>query len=204
MDNVDKKLVSILQEDGRTSLSEIGKDLKMSHVAVSKRLDKLIKSSYVHVGAGVNAEKMDVKLLFMALEVESMDTADRLKEKYQNCPRLLMLAPVTGSYNMMAIMAAEDTWSLQSITGTCSLRTEPGVRRSESWFGNSPILPGYLQLNLAPELSKGNKAPCAQDCAACKRYIDEKCVGCPTTAVYRGTLWASPKTPSKRRKKGKS
>ena len=40
MDNTDKKLVSILQENGRTSLSEIGKTLGMSHVAVSKRLDK--------------------------------------------------------------------------------------------------------------------------------------------------------------------
>jgi len=204
LDNVDKQLVSLLQKNGRTSLSEIGKKLKMSHVAVSKRLDKLVKNGSVHVSAGVNAEKLDVKLLFMALEVESMDTADRLRDKYQNCPRLLMLAPVTGSYNLMAIMAAEDTWSLQSITGTCSLRTEPGVRRSESWFGNSPIIPDYVSLNLAPGLSKGSKAPCTRDCAACKRYIDEKCVGCPTTSVYRGTLWASPKTKSRRRRKGKS
>ncbi|MHA2005094.1 MAG: Lrp/AsnC family transcriptional regulator [Candidatus Thorarchaeota archaeon] len=204
MDNVDKRLVSLLQEDGRKSLSEIGKKLEMSHVAVSKRLDKLVKDDKVHVTAGVNAEELDVKLLFMGLEVDNIEVAERIREKYQHCPRLLMLAPVTGSYNLMAIMAAQDTWSLQSIVGTCSMRTEDGVRRSESWFGNAPIVPTFLQLNLAPEGSSGSKAPCKVDCASCKRYIDEKCVGCPPTSVYRGKLWSSPLTKRKRRGKRKS
>ncbi|MHA2021403.1 MAG: AsnC family transcriptional regulator [Candidatus Thorarchaeota archaeon] len=204
MDNVDKRLVTLLQEDGRKSLSEIGKKLEMSHVAVSKRLDKLVKEDKVHVTAGVNAEELDVKLLFMGLEVDNIDVAERIREKYQHCPRLLMLAPVTGSYNLIAVMAAEDTWSLQSIVGTCSMRTEQGVRRSESWFGNAPIVPTFLQLNLAPENTNGSKSPCKVDCASCKRYIDEKCVGCPPTSVYRGKLWSSSLTERKRRGKRKS
>ncbi|MFW9966728.1 MAG: Lrp/AsnC family transcriptional regulator [Candidatus Thorarchaeota archaeon] len=204
MDNVDKQLVTLLQHDGRKSLSEIGKKLDMSHVAVSKRLDKLIDGNKIHVTAGVNAEELDVKLLFMGLEVDNIEVAERIREKYQHCPRLLMLAPVTGSYNLIAIMAAQDTWSLQSIVGTCSMRTEEGVRRSESWFGNAPIVPTFLQLQLAPEATKGSKAPCKADCATCKRYIDEKCVGCPPTSVYRGKLWSSPLTKRKRRGKRKS
>jgi DNA-binding Lrp family transcriptional regulator len=204
VDNVDKRLVTLLQQDGRKSLSEIGKTLDMSHVAVSKRLDKLVKEEKVHVTAGVNAEELDVKLLFMGLEVDSIDVAERIKKKYQNCPRLLMLAPVTGSYNLIAIMAAQDSWSLQSIVGTCSMRTEEGVRRSESWFGNAPIVPTFLQLNLAPDTLSGTKAPCKVDCAACKRYEDEKCVGCPPTTAYRGKLWSSPLTKRKRRGKRKS
>jgi DNA-binding Lrp family transcriptional regulator len=204
LDNVDKRLVSLLQEDGRKSLSEIGKKLEMSHVAVSKRLDKLVKEDKVHVTAGVNAEELDVKLLFMGLEVDNIEVAERIREKYQHCPRLLMLAPVTGSYNLMAVMAAEDTWSLQSIVGTCSMRTEQGVRRSESWFGNAPIVPTFLQLDLAPDTANGSKSPCKVDCASCKRYIDEKCVGCPPTSVYRGKLWSSPLTKRKRRGKRKS
>jgi Lrp/AsnC family leucine-responsive transcriptional regulator len=204
LDNVDKQLVTLLQQDGRKSLSEIGKKLEMSHVAVSKRLDKLVDGNRIHVTAGVNAEELDVKLLFMGLEVDNIEVAERIKEKYQHCPRLLMLAPVTGSYNLIAIMAAQDTWSLQSIVGTCSMRTEEGVRRSESWFGNAPIVPTFLQLQLAPEATNGSKAPCKADCATCKRYIDEKCVGCPPTSVYRGKLWSSPLNKRKRRGKRKS
>jgi DNA-binding Lrp family transcriptional regulator len=203
LDDIDKKLVSILQKNGRTSLSDIGKDLGMSHVAVSKRLDKLVQSEQVQITAGVNAEYLDAKVLFMGLETEDMEVTERIQKKYMDCPRLLMFAPVTGRYNVFAVMVAEDTWSLESIIGTCSMRTEPGVRRSESWFGNAPIAPKYLQVDLAPSALGGTKAPCGRDCGSCKRYKAEKCVGCPPTEVYKGKLWAAPNNSQKKRKKSK-
>ena len=203
MDDTDKKLISILQKNGRTSLSEIGKDLGMSHVAVSKRLDKLVQAELVKVTAGVNAEYLDAKVLFMGLETEDMEVAERIQKKYIDCPRLLMFAPVTGRYNVFAVMVAEDTWSLESIIGTCSMRTEPGVRRSESWFGNAPVSPKYLQVDLAPNVSGSGVSPCGRDCGVCKRFKAEKCVGCPPTDVYRGALWAAPNKTRKKRKKSK-
>ena len=200
MDDIDKKLVSILQKNGRTSLSEIGKKLGMSHVAVSKRLDKLVGSNLVQITAGVNTEFLDAKIFFMGLETENMEVAERIQESYKDCPRLLMFAPVTGRYNIFAVMIAEDTWSLESIIGTCSIRTEPGVRRSESWFGNAPIYPQFIPLNLAPESTGSAISPCGRDCGACRRYLADKCLGCPPTTVYKGKLWASPGKAKKRRK----
>ena len=204
MDNIDKKLVSILQNNGRTSLSEIGKELGMSHVAVSKRLDKLVQSEVVQITAGVNAEYLNAKVLFIGLETDDMEVAERIQKKYMDCPRLLMYAPVTGRYNVFAVMVAEDTWSLESIIGTCSMRTEPGVRRSESWFGNAPVAPKYLPLNLAPGALGGSVSPCGRDCVTCKRYKADKCVGCPPTEAYKGNLWATPNQTKKKRKKRKS
>ena len=192
MDDIDKKLVSLLYDNGRMTLVDLGKELGMSHVAVSKRLDKLIQSGLAKVTAGVSGEFLDAKILFMGIETEDMEVADRIREKYKDCPRLLMLAPVTGRYNIFAVMVAEDPWSLESIIGTCSMRTEPGVRRSENWFGNAPVSPEFLQIDLAPPVTGKSVAPCAMDCAKCKRYHVEKCVGCPTTESYRGSLWASP------------
>ncbi len=203
MDNTDKKLVSILQENGRTSLSKIGEHLGMSHVAVSKRLDKLVKADLVKITAGINSEFLNTKVLFMGLETENMEVAEKIQKKYANCPRLLMFAPVTGRYNLFVMMIAEDTWSLESIMGTCSMRTEAGVRKSESWFGNAPLIPKYLQLDLAPQPTGSTKGPCKMDCATCKRYIVNKCVGCPNTSTYKGTLWADPVAP-KKKKRGKS
>jgi len=213
LDNTDKLLISILRENGRTSLSDLGKELGMSHVAVSKRLEKLVSPDkskdgkitppLVKITAGVNAEEMDMKMLFMGLETENMEITDLILKKYANCPRLVMLAPVTGRYNLFAVMVAEDTFSLESILGTCSIRTESGIRRSETWFGNSPMAPQYLNLDLSP--SKGAKqSACGRDCGACKRFLSEKCVGCPSSKSYRGTIYASPLTESKRRGKSNS
>jgi len=204
VDNVDKKLVSILVKDGRTSLSEIGKQLGMSHVAVSKRLEKMQRHGLLQVTAAVNTEKLDVKMLFMAIETENSEVADMILEKYKDCPRLIMLTPVTGRYNLFAVMIAEDTWSLESIIGTCSLRTEPGVRRSETWFGNAPFVPKYLPIDLAPERDANDVTPCGRDCGSCKRYQADKCLGCPPTSHYKGTLWVSPRTAPKRQRKNKS
>lgn len=203
MDDVDKRLLSILQKNGRTSLSEIGERLGMSHVAVSKRLDKLTKADQVNLTAGINSEYLDIKLLFMGLETETLDIAESIKKKYENCPRLLMFAPVTGRYNVFAIMIAEDTWSLESIIGTCSMRTEPGVRKSESWFGNAPLLPKFLMLDLSPDQNGTSRAPCSMDCDECKRYTTDKCVGCPSTVTYKGGLFAAPPD-SVKRKRAKS
>jgi Lrp/AsnC family leucine-responsive transcriptional regulator len=194
LDDTDRKLVSLLMKDGRTSLSELGdakKGVNMSHVAVSKRLEKLINDDkLVKVAAGVNAEALDIKVLFLGLETENMEITDMLLKKYNSCPRLVMLAPVTGRYNLFAVMVAEDTFSLESILGTCSLRTEDGIRRSETWFGNSPSIPQYLPIDLAPSKKGGNKATCGRDCSICKRYEVNKCVGCPSTKTYKGGLWA--------------
>jgi len=210
VDNVDKKLISILMEDGRTSLSEIGKqvvDGGMSHVAVSKRLEKLVteedgKKPLIRISAGINLEQMDMKILFLGLETENMEVTDKIIKKYANCPRLLMLAPVTGRYNLFAVMVAEDTFSLESILGTCSIRTEEGIRRSETWFGNSPAYPEYMPINLSPD--KKAKASCHQSCKDCKRYISNKCVGCPTSIGYSGAVYASDETERKQRGKSAS
>ncbi|MHA1480715.1 MAG: Lrp/AsnC family transcriptional regulator [Candidatus Thorarchaeota archaeon] len=181
MDNTDKQLISILQKDGRTSLSKLGKELDMSHVAVSKRLDKLINEGSVHICAGVNADSLNIKILFIGLETENSEVTDHLLKKYKNCPRLTMLAPVTGRYNLFAVMVAEDTFSLESILGTCSIRTQPGIRKSEAWL-----------------------AACGFVCATCKRFVMDRCVCCPSTDAYKGRLWASPLTKGRKRAKSKS
>ncbi len=203
MDNTDKELISILYDNGRASLSEIGKKLKpkMSHVAVSKRLDKLRHTKVMKVTSAVNPEMLDMKMLFMAVETESMAVADKIVAKYSKCPRVLMIAPVTGRYNLFAVMMAEDTWTLESIIGICSLRTEKGVRRSETWFGNAPVVPSFMPIDLDPGAKGRSKSPCGQTCLTCKRYKIEKCVGCPAVPEYNGFLWKSKNT---ERKRGKS
>lgn len=199
LDNTDKKLISILNTDGRMSLSELGKQLEISHVAVSKRLERLTKNDVVKITSTVNSEKLGMMVLFLAIETENIKVAEHIVEKYKDCPRLLMMTSVTGRYNLFAVLIAEDTWTLESILGTCSIRTEKGIRRSETWFGNAPAIPPFVPIDLAPQHnSKGN--PCGRKCQACNRYQIEKCVGCPASDEYRGALWMSPLTPSRRSK----
>ena len=46
MDEVDKKIIAQLQEDGRTSLEELSKITGFTSMGTKKRLDKLIENRY--------------------------------------------------------------------------------------------------------------------------------------------------------------
>ncbi len=203
LDNIDKKLISLLGTDGRMTYSQLGRLLNISHVAARKRLERLTESNIVKITSAVNSEKIGMMILFMAIETENIEIAEDIIRKYRDCPRILLMASVTGRYNLFAILLAEDTWTLESILGTCSIRTEKGIRKSETWFGNAPIVPMFVPLNLAPE-SKSAMNPCNRTCENCRRYHLEKCVGCPAGKYYRGSLWVSPLTPSRRSAKSKS
>lgn len=59
IDNIDKKIVDILMEDGRMSSSEIARRIgDVSERVVRYRIDQLIESGAVRIGAVVNPKKL--------------------------------------------------------------------------------------------------------------------------------------------------
>jgi Lrp/AsnC family transcriptional regulator for asnA, asnC and gidA len=186
MDEIDKKIISILQKDGRASLSSIGKELGISHVAVSKRLENLYEK-IVKISAGLNAEYLGYRIAIVNAEVETSERLRELIEIFSKCPRIVFLATITGTYNLMTIMVAEDADTLNAIIEVCSVRAHKGVRRSEAIIGDAPIIPKYLPIKIIVT-KKDEDAPCGINCGKCLRYKEKKCLGCPATKYYRGSL----------------
>ena len=114
MDETDKKIMSILQENGRTSLSSIGKELKMSHVAIRKRL-KNLSEELIKVSAGLNGEYLGFRVAVVNAEVETPERLRELVDIFSKCPRIIFLTTTTGAYNLMTIMIAEDADTLNAI-----------------------------------------------------------------------------------------
>jgi DNA-binding Lrp family transcriptional regulator len=186
VDNTDKKIVSILQENGRASLSEIGEKAGFSHVAAGKRLDNLCEKT-VKVSAGLNAEQLGLRLAIVNAEVESPERLRELMRVFSKCPRTIFVTTTTGAYNVMTMMVAEDTDTLNAIIECCSLRAQKGIRRSEATIGEAPLIPKHLPIKIV-----ANKdleiAPCGIHCGKCERYHNQKCLACPATRYYRGPL----------------
>jgi DNA-binding Lrp family transcriptional regulator len=186
MDKVDKKIISILQEDGRASLSSIGKKLGMSHVAIKKRLENL-HEKLIKVSAGLNAEYLGFRVAIVNAEVETPERLRQLVDRFSKCPRIVFLTTTTGVYNLMSIMMAEDADTLNAIVEVCSARAQKGIRRSEATIGEAPAIPKYLPIKIVA--TKGDEdAPCGINCGKCLRYQEKKCLGCPATIYYRGPL----------------
>jgi len=186
MDDVDEKIISVLQEDGRASLSSIGKELGLSHVAIRRRLKKLCER-LVKVSAGLNAEYLGFRLAIVNAEVETSERLRELVEVFSKCPRIVFLTTTTGAYNLMTIMVAEDADTLNAIVEVCSARAQRGIRRSEVTIAETPAVPEYLPIKVIAA-KEDEDAPCGINCGKCVRYQEKKCLGCPATKYYRGPI----------------
>jgi DNA-binding Lrp family transcriptional regulator len=186
MDEVDKKIISFLQKDGRASLSSMGNELGMSHVAISNRLENLCEK-LVKVLAGLNAEHLGFRIAIVNAEVESSERLRELVKLFSECPRIVFLTTTTGAYNLMTVMIAEDADTLNAIVEVCSARAQKGIRRSEATIGEAPTVPKYMPIKIVAT-KVDEDAPCGINCGRCMRYQEKKCLGCPATKYYRGPL----------------
>ncbi len=186
MDRLDRKIISILQNDGRASLSEIGKKVGISHVGVRKRLQNLCEK-LVKVSVGFHAEALGLRLAIVNAEVETPERLRELVKMFSKCPRIVFLTTTTGAYNLMTIMVAEDADTLNAIVEVCSARAQRGIRRSEATIAEAPAVPKYLPI-MIDATKEDDDAPCGINCGKCARYREKKCLGCPATKYYRGPL----------------
>lgn len=188
MDEKDKKMITQLQADGRTTLQDIAKNIGLTSMGTKKRLEKLLKNRAIKISALINPNALELHPAIVMLEMESAEAMQNLLERFQDCPRVIQIFKTMGGYNLIAIVVAETQETLESISmEKCSLRCSKGIRRSEFYPISETYFSPFLQIreNLA---QKEKKPPCNVDCDPCNRYENKKCVGCPTTVNYRGTL----------------
>jgi DNA-binding Lrp family transcriptional regulator len=189
MDTTDRKIIAQLQSNGRASLKQLAGNTGFTSMGIRKRLRKLLDQKAITVAALLNPLALNLLPAIVMLEMESAEAMRNLLHRFKECPRVVHIFKTMGGYNLIALVVAEDSATLESISvEKCSLRSGEGIRRSEFYpIGDihfSPFLPVRTHLaHKARALS-----PCRVDCQPCSRYKQQKCVGCPTTSHYRGTL----------------
>jgi len=189
LDEVNRKIITQLQLNGRTTFKALGKLIGYTGMGVKKRYDKLLKEDLIRVSTMLNAKALQLHPAIVMLEMESAEAMQNLLKRFKNCPRVINIFTTLGGYNLIALVVAEDRGTLESISiEKCSLRSGRGIRRSEfipiGAIHYSPFLP------IREFLTHKEKtiAPCGVDCGSCQRYNLQSCVGCPTTQYYKGPL----------------
>ena len=104
MDEVDKKIVKILREDGRAGYINIGKQIGLSEGAVRKRIKALteaavIRKFTVKVGVAEGAEA--IALLSVSPSHPTQEVSRRIKE----IPNVETVYEVTGEYDIVAVIS---------------------------------------------------------------------------------------------------
>jgi len=189
MDEVDRQIVAKLQENGRASLQELAKGTGYTSMGTKKRLERLIQKGTIKVSALINPNALKLHPAIIMLEMESAEAMQELLNRFEQCPRIIQIFKTVGGFNLIALVVAETQETLESISmEKCSLRCSRGIRRSEFYPVSDTYFSPFLQIreNLA---HKENKVtPCKVECDPCNRFETQKCVGCPTTLNYKGSL----------------
>ena len=189
MDEVDRKIISRLQQDGRTTLGALGKTIGYSSMGAKKRVDRLLKRGVIKVSALLNPEQLHLSAAVVLLEIESAKAMHSLLERFKECPRVVHIFTTLGGYNLIALVVAEDQETLESISiEKCSLRSSEGIRRSEFYPVGNVYYSPFLSVREYLTHKERTKSPCNVDCGPCHRYKTKKCVGCPATHYYHGPL----------------
>ncbi len=118
MDKIDKKLITLLEENARYPLKFLASQVFLSAPAVSSRIDKLEKQGVI-LGYNMTIDKQKLGYhitAFINLEM----TPNQKPEFYpfiQQCPNVLECNCVTGSFSMLIKVAFHSTQELDTFIG---------------------------------------------------------------------------------------
>lgn len=186
---MDRKIISQLQLDGRTTLKELSRIVGYTSMGVQKRVKNLLEKDVIKVSALLSVKSLKLCAAIVFIEMEGAGAMHKILERFTDCPRVVHIFTTLGGFNLISIVVAEDQDTLESISmEKCSLRSSEGIRRSEFYpIGDIHYSP-FLAIREHLTHKEKTISPCNVDCAPCQRYKAKKCVGCPATTYYKGTL----------------
>jgi DNA-binding Lrp family transcriptional regulator len=182
LDNIDKQILNALFLNGRESLTNLEKTIiksgteTMSHTGIAKRISKLEDKGILKVQANTDINKLQYKALFLLMEMVNYEEVQNIIKAYEDCPRVFLLAHVTGQYNLILGIVGQNVDVLHRYLNYCGPTNKKGILHSASIFVSNFILPKYIPLNIFSKESQEDK--CGNICQNCAAYLDEKCEGC--------------------------
>lgn len=135
MDEIDKALLRILQQNARASLKEISKAINLSLPSTSERLRKLENSGYINgYTALLNNHKLG-KLItcfcMVILKEQSFALEEKFRELVQKKPEIVECHCVAGEYEYVMKVITDSTLTLEKLL--ISLREDFGVIKSYTY-----------------------------------------------------------------------
>ena len=142
MDELDIKIIEILQNDGRASNAGIARTAGVSEGTIRRRLKRLIQDEYIRVVAMTDPAKMGyVSEGLIGLQAD-LDKIDSVADELAKLDELSWVTITTGAYDIFAWATLESAEALGIFLRT-RVATIPGVRRTETFVNLAVKKRGY-------------------------------------------------------------
>jgi len=132
MDELDRKIIGILQQDGRASNAKIARQLGVSEGTIRRRLKRLIMDEAIQVRALPEPSKLGYTTeAIVALQVDPGKIED-VAAALAKAPEAMNVSITTGAFDLFAWVALPAPEDLHNfLLGT--IGNIPGVRHSETF-----------------------------------------------------------------------
>ncbi len=142
MDDLDIKIISMLQDDARASNAGIARDVGVSEGTVRRRLRRLIQDEFIRFSALRDPGKMGyASEALIGVQVDP-DKIDEVAEDLARLDEVDWVTITTGAYDVFAWAALQSAEALGIFLMT-KVGTIPGVRRTETFVNLSVKKRGY-------------------------------------------------------------
>jgi Lrp/AsnC family transcriptional regulator for asnA, asnC and gidA len=142
MDELDTKIIELLQEDGRASNAGIARKVGVSEGTVRRRLRRLIQDEYIRVVALLDPARMGyASEALIGVQVDP-DKIDQVAEDLTQLDEINWVAITTGTYDIFAWATLHSSEGLGLFLRT-KVGVIPGVRRTETFVNLGVKKRGY-------------------------------------------------------------
>ena len=125
IDDTDKHIIEILQEDPDTTHSVIAEKVRKSQPAVGARIIKLKRKFLLTEHVGAEFDKIPIKLARIEISATNVHT---LWKRFESCPHIINCFKVTGAFNLLIEIVAPNVKSIDIFVDEC-LRKDSGVHK---------------------------------------------------------------------------
>ena len=132
MDELDAKLIEILQKNGRASNAGIARRVGVSEGTVRRRLKRLVQEEFIQVVALPDPLKMGYQSQALVGVQVDPDKVDRVADAMAELTEISWVAVTTGTYDMFAWATLQSAEALGIFLRT-KVGVIPGVRRTETF-----------------------------------------------------------------------
>ena len=132
MDELDSRIIKILQVQGRASNARIAREVGVSEGTVRRRLRRLIQDGVIQVIAVPNLEKMGYGMAALIGLQADPGAVDDVAEALAKLESVHYVAITTGAHDVFAWVAVSSSEELGAfLRGQVGII--PGVRRTETY-----------------------------------------------------------------------
>lgn len=131
MDELSKRIIEQLQEDGRRSYAAIGKAVELSEAAVRQRVRRMIAQGLMQIVAVTDPLMLGFRRQAM-IGIKAQGDIEAIAARRSALPQVEYVVICAGSFDILIELLCEDDEQLISIVNS-EVRSIEGVRGTETF-----------------------------------------------------------------------